>query len=72
MALNIALSMAAGTAQAAASPAPSAGWSGWSISAMTIVSGTSANVKIGYDAQSTDVTPRRSHRTCSFSVRLML
>src|SRR5207245_4594430 len=61
--------IADGTTAAAGSPAPHGGWSGRLISTDT-TSGTSGNVRIGYDFQSTLVTRERSHLSSSLSVRL--
>src|SRR6185295_1537257 len=59
VASNTALPSAAGTGVEAASPAPSGGWSSrWMSSNSSL--GTSGNVRIGYEPQSTVVTRSRS------------
>src|SRR2546425_710018 len=72
VAANTALAMAAGTGQAAGSPAPTDGWSRRSMSVISMASGTSLKRSSGYDCQSRLVTRRRSKRTSSFKVRLIV
>ena len=59
VASNTALASAAPTGVEAASPAPSGGWSRRWISSNSSF-GTSGNVRMGYEAQSTVVTRSRS------------
>src|SRR6267378_4184864 len=61
--------MADGTTAADGSPAPHGGSLGRSMSTMS-TTGTSGNLRMGYERQSTLVTRERFHFSSSFSVRL--
>src|SRR2546425_13167171 len=70
VASKMALAIAAGTGQAAGSPAPTGRWSGRLTRTISTSSGASAQVRIGEERQSRLVARARSDFTSSLNARL--